>query len=58
MIGNMLLDIEYLHERNFVYREIKPENVMVEYELGYLKVIDFGTAKKIMDRITIIDWNS
>ena len=27
--GSMLLAIEYLHERNFIYRDIKPENIMI-----------------------------
>lgn len=37
---------DYLHSRNIVYRDLKPENVMVSSN-GYLKITDFGFAKKI-----------
>jgi len=40
----MILAVEYLHNMKIVYRDIKPENIMVD-EHGYLKMIDMGTAK-------------
>ena len=49
--GSLLLVIDYFYERKVVYRNIKPENVMVS---GYLKLIDFGTAKEIIDRTNTI----
>jgi cGMP-dependent protein kinase len=40
----MILALEYLHSNNIIYRDIKPENIMVDNK-GYLKLIDMGTAK-------------
>ena len=44
--ASIMLAARYLHQRKFVYRDIKPENIMV-LENGYIKIIDFGTAKEI-----------
>ncbi len=46
-IGSLLLSLEYLHMQNIIYRDLKPENVMVEGD-GYLKLIDMGTAKHLV----------
>ena len=43
-IASLLLCIEYLHTNLIIYRDIKPENIMVDSE-GYMLLIDMGTAK-------------
>eukprot|EP01066_Platyproteum_vivax_P015984 Platyproteum_vivax@DN6982_c0_g1_i1.p1 len=48
-LGSMVLAIEYLHERNIIFRDLKPENILLDNQ-GYIKLIDFGCAKKLVGR--------
>lgn len=41
--------LEYLHSRSVVYRDLKPENLLLDRD-GHLKITDFGFAKKLLDR--------
>lgn len=41
--------IEYLHAKMIIYRNLKPENLMISPD-GYLKLIDFGYCKIVLDK--------
>lgn len=41
--------LEYLHARNIIYRDLKPENLLLDRH-GHLKITDFGFAKRVPDK--------
>ena len=52
-IGSMLLMLDYLQKKHIAHRDIKPSNIMIDNN-GYLKMIDFGTAKVLKDYTSTI----
>jgi len=45
----VILAFELMHSKSIVYRDLKPENLILD-EKGYIKVVDFGLAKVVTDR--------
>ena len=44
-LAEVLLALDYLHDHDIIFRDLKPENVMIDRE-GHAMLTDFGLAKE------------
>ena len=42
--AEVIVALEMLHTNNIIYRDLKPDNIVVDNE-GHIKLIDFGFSK-------------
>eukprot|EP00743_Colponemidia_sp_Colp-15_P011346 GILK01012644.1.p1 GENE.GILK01012644.1~~GILK01012644.1.p1 ORF type:complete len:337 (-),score=33.35 GILK01012644.1:325-1335(-) len=47
--AELVLAFEYMHTKDIIYRDLKPENLLLDYK-GHVKITDFGFAKKVPER--------
>ncbi|KAI9142864.1 kinase-like domain-containing protein [Paraphysoderma sedebokerense] len=46
--AEVVLAFEYLHSKDVIYRDLKPENLLID-STGHIKITDFGFAKHVPD---------
>jgi serine/threonine protein kinase len=51
-MAEVILAFDYLHEKGILYRDLKPENVMLNWQ-GHIKIVDFGLSKNQTDKLQI-----
>jgi len=53
ILRQVLRGLETLHEMGFIHSDVKPANIMID-RLGYVKLIDYGRAMLVNERITLL----
>ncbi len=49
--AELILALDHLHNMGFIYRDIKPENILLDGD-GHVKLTDFGLSKAVGDDST------
>ncbi|CAD8081527.1 unnamed protein product [Paramecium primaurelia] len=44
--AEICLGMKHLHDRNIIYRDIKPENILIDFD-GHVRIADFGLSKQL-----------
>lgn len=53
ILRRLLRGVNVLHEKSFVHSDLKPTNIMIDIQ-GMLKLVDFGRAIRIGEKVNII----
>ncbi|CAJ1077840.1 serine/threonine-protein kinase MRCK beta isoform X2 [Xyrichtys novacula] len=51
-VAEMVLAIHSIHQQNYVHRDIKPDNVLLDVN-GHIRLADFGSCLRMMDDGTV-----
>ena len=54
--SNVILAFEYMHSSDYIYRDLKPENLLCYHQT--IKIADFGLAKEMNARPPFTDYVS
>ena len=44
---NVSQGLQFIHHKNLVHADLKPENIMLDTNLNYIKIIDLGSAFRV-----------
>ena len=47
--AEVIVALDALHQQNYIYRDLKPENLLLD-ENGHIHLIDFGLCKKVTSK--------
>jgi serine/threonine protein kinase len=51
-IAEMIISLQVLHEHNYIHRDVKPENYLIDSQ-GHIKLADFGSCIRVSETAKI-----